>query len=93
VARSPTAYRQAGQEHGRTIPLAINLLIYVEDVNATAKSALAAGATVVWPVEEQFHGDLVTELRGRFDHPWFSATRVEEMSAESRKERVVKAEL
>jgi len=71
----------------------VNLLVYVPDVRALAARAMAAGATVIRPVERQFHGDLMTELKDPFGHSWFFATRVEPMTPESIREAAAQARL
>ncbi|WP_433253675.1 VOC family protein [Streptosporangium sp. CA-135522] len=60
----------------------VNLLIFVPDVNAFAERAAAAGASVIRPVEMQFHGDLQVELEDPFGHSWFFASRIQDMSSD-----------
>lgn len=55
--------------------------------------AVKAGATVVRPVEMQFHGDLMSEIRDPFGHSWFFATRVEAMTSKTTREAVKHAKL
>lgn len=90
--------REEYPEYGFLSPLTIggtpvNLLVYVPDVAAYAERAIAAGAEVVRPVEEQFHGDLMTELKDPFGHSWFFASRVEEMTVEKTQEAAERAAL
>ncbi|MFT3791247.1 MAG: VOC family protein [Rudaea sp.] len=65
----------------------INLFVYVQDVRSFFNQAVAAGAKVIRPVEEQFHGDLMTELEDPFGHSWFFATHHTDMTNEELKER------
>jgi PhnB protein len=58
-----------------------SLLIYTEDATAMHATALAAGATEITPVAEQFHGDRLGAVRDPWGHRWIVATRFEEMSA------------
>ena len=58
----------------------LNILVYVEDVHALVEQAVAAGASVIRPVEEQFHGDLMATLNDPFGYSWFFATHVEDLS-------------
>lgn len=60
-------------------PVAIHL--YVEDVDALANRAIAAGATAVRPVADQFYGDRAGTLADPFGHRWFIATRKENVSS------------
>jgi PhnB protein len=71
----------------------VNLLVYVPDVRAFAERAAAHGAQVIRPVEMQFHGDLMTELKDPFGHSWFFATRVEPMTVEKTREKAAQAGL
>jgi PhnB protein len=71
----------------------VNLLVYVPDVRAFAERAAAQGAEVIRPVEMQFHGDLMTELKDPFGHSWFFATRVEPMTVEKTREKAAQAGL
>lgn len=61
----------------------LNLLVYVPDTHSFTERAVNAGATLIRPVEMQFHGDLMSEIRDPFGHSWFFATRVEAMTAEA----------
>ena len=58
------------------------LHLYVEDVDAVFSRALAAGATELRPVKDQFHGDRSGLLEDPFGHQWFLASRKEDVSAE-----------
>ena len=58
----------------------ISLLIYVEDADALQDRAVAAGATIINKVADQFHGDRAGSLRDPFGHRWMLATHTEDMS-------------
>ena len=60
----------------------LTLLLYVPDVDATFKRAIAAGATEVKPVQLQFYGDRSGRLRDPFGHEWTLATHVEDVPHE-----------
>jgi PhnB protein len=66
-------------------PVLIHL--YVEDVDALAKQAEAAGATVLRPVATQFYGDRSGQFTDPFGHRWNFATHVEDVSPEEMKKR------
>ena len=55
-------------------PVIIHLL--VEDVDAIAKRAIAAGAEVIFPVQDQFYGERAGRLRDPFGHMWLLATKI-----------------
>ena len=68
----------------------VTLHLYVEDVDATFAQAVAAGAKVVRPVEDQFYGDRAGKLVDPFGHSWFLATHKEDVAVEERKRRAEK---
>jgi len=67
--RGPHAYKGA----------AVSLMVYVQDVDATVKTALASGAKVIRPVENQFYGDRMGTIEDPFGHQWYVATHVEDV--------------
>ena len=56
--------------------------IYVEDVDAVAKQAVAAGAKEVLPVQDQFYGDRSGMFTDPFGHKWNISTHKEDLTAE-----------
>ena len=60
----------------------VSLMIYTDDVDAMFARAIAAGATVKRPVENQFYGDRTGVLVERYGHVWSIATHVEDVSSE-----------
>jgi PhnB protein len=58
---------------------AVSLMVYVEDVDSTVKTALAEGAKLTRPVENQFYGDRLGTLQDPFGHQWHVATHVEDV--------------
>jgi uncharacterized glyoxalase superfamily protein PhnB len=65
----------------------ISMHMYVPDVDATFKQAVAAGAKVEMPVEDAFWGDRYGKVRDPFGYVWGIATRVKELS----KDEIAKA--
>jgi len=55
---------------------------YVEDVDASFKQAVEAGATVVLPVTDMFWGDRYGQLKDPFGHSWSLATHKRDLSKE-----------
>ena len=53
---------------------------YVENVDAVFKKAVAAGATVLRPVADQFYGDRSGCLADPYGHLWGLATHIEDVS-------------
>lgn len=65
----------------------VTLHLYVEDVDAFARRAVAAGAKLVRPVADQFYGDRAGSLTDPFGHVWMVATHQEDVSPEEMKRR------
>jgi PhnB protein len=70
----------------------VSLLIYLEDVDARFARALAAGATQVRPVQNQFYGDRSGTLKDPFGHKWTLATHVEDVPPEELEARMKAAQ-
>lgn len=64
---------------------------YVVDVDAAAKTALAAGAKTVLPVQDYFYGNRSGTVIDPFGHVWILATRIENLTPEQLQERTMKA--
>ena len=58
----------------------VSLHLYVADVDATVARALAAGATLLRPLKDEFFGDRVALIADPFGHKWHVASRREEVS-------------
>ena len=70
---------------------AVSLLVYVPDVDTTVKTAIAAGAKVVRPVENQFYGDRMGAIEDPFGHQWSVSTHVEDVPPEEMAKRAAAA--
>jgi len=57
----------------------VSLALYVEDVDAVAQRALAAGAKVIQPVQDKFYGDRSGTFTDPFGHQWTIATHKEDV--------------
>ncbi len=57
----------------------VGIHLYVEDVDATFKQALAAGAKEERPIQNQFYGDRSGSLVDPFGHTWHLATHIEDV--------------
>jgi len=66
----------------------VSLLLYVEDVDARFQRAVAAGAKVLRPVEDQFYGDRTGTLADPFGHVWSIATHKEDVPPDEIKRRM-----
>ena len=83
-AEWPTLASRAPQPDGSS-PVVI--FVYVEDVDKTVERAVAGGAKVLIPAENQFWGDRTAWVMDPSGHVWTIATRVEETSEDQRRER------
>ncbi len=63
---------------GSTVPIGL----YVEDVDAFAEKAIAAGAKVVFPIADWFYGDRGGRLQDPFGHMWIVSTHKEDVAPE-----------
>jgi PhnB protein len=63
-------------------------MIYVEDVDTRFANALAAGATEVRPIKDQFYGDRSGTLKDPFGHTWTIATHVEDVEPDELARRI-----
>jgi PhnB protein len=69
----------------------VHLHIYVKDADATAAQAVAAGAKLVRPVQDQFYGDRLGTVEDPFGHVWHLATHKEDLSAAEMRKRAKQA--
>jgi uncharacterized glyoxalase superfamily protein PhnB len=68
-------------------PMPTTLNLYVEDVDATYRRALAAGATSVREPADQFYGDRSGGVQDPFGNQWWISTHVEDVSPEEVRRR------
>ena len=55
----------------------VSLVLYVTDVDATVRTAVAAGAKLIRPVEDKFYGDRSGSIEDPFGHHWHISTHKE----------------
>ena len=65
----------------------VTLHLYVENVDAAVERAIAAGATLVRPVADQFYGDRTGGIEDPFGYRWFIATHKEDLTMEEIRRR------
>ena len=58
------------------------IFLYVEDVDKTFNQAVAEGAKILYPVEDQFWGDRHGSIEDPFGHRWSISTHVKDLSPE-----------
>jgi len=64
------------------------IYVYVEDVDKTVERAIAGGAKVLFPVQNQFWGDRIGWVMDPSGHVWTIATRIEETTEDERQARL-----
>jgi PhnB protein len=79
--RSPRAY-------GGT---PVTLHLYVADVDAMARQAVAAGAKELRPVKDQFYGDRSGTFEDPYGHVWHISTHKEDIPADELRRRADEA--
>ncbi len=68
----------------------VTIHLYVEDVDAFVKRAVAAGAKITMPVDDMFWGDRYGKLEDSFGHHWSVATHIRDVSPEEMKQAMQK---
>lgn len=81
---SPDGAWRSPQSIGGT---SVSMVIYVPDVDAVFRQAVAAGATAVREVQDQFYGDRMGTLQDPFGHIWSIGTHIEDVSLEEMQRR------
>jgi PhnB protein len=66
----------------------VGLLLYVNDVDKTVEQAVALGAKIIKPVQDQFYGDRNATLEDPFGHKWTVAVHLEDVTPEEMKRRM-----
>jgi PhnB protein len=69
----------------------VSILLYVEDVDSIVERAVAAGAKILKPVQDQFYGDRSGFIQDPFGHLWGVATHKEDVAPQELEERAKKA--
>jgi PhnB protein len=85
---SPCSEAKAPESlHGTTS----GIFLYVDDVDASFKRALNAGARETAPLQNMFWGDRFGRLTDPFGHKWMLASHVEDVSPAEIEERMCAA--
>lgn len=67
---------------------AVMMHMYVEDVDQVVANALAAGATLKRPVQNQFYGDRSGGVEDPWGHQWHISTHIDDVSEEEMMRRM-----
>lgn len=65
----------------------VSMHIHVSDVDRLFEQAVAAGATVVRPLENQFYGERSATVRDPFGHEWLLGGHIEDVTLEEMQRR------
>ncbi len=83
---------------GRVLPLpqslggtAVNITLYVDDVDQLFNRAVSAGAKVGMPLKDMFWGDRYGQVTDPFGHSWSLSTHKEDLPHEEIMKRAEKA--
>ncbi len=63
------------------------IFVYVEEVDRTVERAVALGAKLLFPAQDQFWGDRTAWIMDPSGHVWTIASRIEEPTEEERQVR------
>jgi len=64
-----------------------SVFLYVPDVDAVVKKAVAAGAKLIMPVNDMFWGDRFGQVADPFGHRWSIATHKEDLTPQEMDQR------
>jgi PhnB protein len=63
------------------------IYVYVDNVDSVVERAVAAGAKVLVPIQDQFWGDRTGRIMDPAGHVWIISSRIEETTENQRRER------
>jgi PhnB protein len=66
----------------------VGIMLYVPNVDAMFNAAVAKGATVQRPLEDQFYGDRSGSITDPWGHNWMISTHIEDVSPEEMEKRL-----
>lgn len=66
---------------------AVSIVLYLAEVDSIVGRAVAAGASLLMPVADQFWGDRMGTVADPFGHKWSIATHIEDVSPEEIEKR------
>jgi PhnB protein len=66
---------------------AVNIVLYVKDVDQVFNQAVSAGAKVAMPLDDMFWGDRYGQVTDPFGHSWALATHKEDIPPEELQKR------
>lgn len=93
IGNSPVMFADEIEEAGNQSPDSlggspVSMMIYTEDCDAMFAQAIAAGATAVKPLQDQFYGDRSGTVKDPYGHVWTISTHIEDLTPEQVAERM-----
>jgi len=82
---SPASRSHAPESLGGTT---VTINLDVDDAHAVGKRMLDHGATVVFPIQDQFYGDRQGRLQDPFGHQWVITQHLEQLTPEEVQRRI-----
>lgn len=79
VIRVGDSVVEMGEAHDKYEPMAAMFYLYVPNVDAVYKQAVAAGATSFQEPTDQFYGDRSAGVRDAFGNTWYIATHIKDV--------------
>jgi len=82
-----------GQGHSSATSIGsspVSLYLYIPDVDRVVERAVAEGAKIIKPIQDQFYGDRSGFVQDPFGHFWGIATHIEDVSPQEMEERMKK---
>lgn len=75
------SHLEMGEAHGKYQPMQSMFYLYLPDVDAVYRRALAAGATSIEEPKDQSYGDRNAGVRDPFGNEWYIATHVRDVAS------------
>jgi len=69
-------------------PPPVGIMLYIKDVDTVFERAVAAGARVERPLQNQFYGDRMGTLVDPYGHRWYLGTHIEDVPLKKLHKRV-----
>lgn len=74
------SHLEMGESHGQYQPMKSMFYLYVPDVDAMYRRAIAAGATSMKEPADQPYGDRVGAVTDIFSNQWWVATHIKDVA-------------
>ncbi|WP_276372119.1 VOC family protein [Chryseolinea sp. H1M3-3] len=85
IAEEHPDYNKSPETLGGT---SIIMNLYVPDVDETVAKALDEGATMIFPVKDQFYGDRAGRIKDPFGHMWIISKHIKDVEVEELQRQV-----